>query len=123
MTQGNDNNLLATLMQMVNENGLEAVTETFRILLNEAMKIERGQSLGAGLYERSEDRRGYANGYKPKTIDTRMGKLTISLRYLPLVFRNEPFQKSHSLLVFCTQPAMFFQPSLVFSTSLHREPY
>jgi len=27
-------------MQMVNENGLEAVTDTFRILLNEAMKIE-----------------------------------------------------------------------------------
>jgi len=31
---------------MVNENGLEAIVETFRILLNEAMKIERGQSLG-----------------------------------------------------------------------------
>ena len=54
MTQGNENNLLATLMQMVNEDGLEAVAETFRILLNEAMKIERDQSLGAGLYERTD---------------------------------------------------------------------
>ncbi|MFZ2148752.1 MAG: transposase [Sedimentisphaerales bacterium] len=52
---------------MVNENGVEAVTETFRILLNEAMKIERDRALGAGLYERSENRRGYANGYKAKT--------------------------------------------------------
>jgi len=79
MTQEKDNSLLASLMQMVNENGLEAVTETFRILLNEAMKIERDQTLGAGLYERSEDRRGYANGYKPKSIDTRMGKLTVNV--------------------------------------------
>ena len=79
MTQEKDNSLLASLMQMVNENGLEAVTETFRILLNEAMKIERDQTLGAGLYERYEDRRGYANGYKPKSIDTRMGKLTVNV--------------------------------------------
>jgi len=34
MTQEKENNLLASLMQMVNENGLEAVAETFRILLN-----------------------------------------------------------------------------------------
>jgi putative transposase len=79
MTQVKENNLLASLMQMVNENGIEAVTETFRILLNEAMKIEREQALGAGLYERSEDRRGYANGYKAKTIDTRMGKLMVDV--------------------------------------------
>lgn len=79
MTQVKENNLLASLMQMVNENGIEAVTETFRILLNEAMKIERDQALGAGLYERSEDRRGYANGYKAKTIGTRMGKLLVNV--------------------------------------------
>jgi putative transposase len=79
MTQVKENNLLASLMQMVNENGIEAVTQTFRILLNEAMKIEREQALGARLYERSEDRRGYANGYKAKTIDTRMGKLMVEV--------------------------------------------
>jgi len=79
MTQGKDNNLLATLMQMVNENGLGAVAETIRILLNEAMKIERDQSLGAGLYERTDNRQGYANGYKPKTLDTRVGKLLVNV--------------------------------------------
>jgi len=79
MAQGKDNNLLASLMQMVNENGLESVAETFRILLNEAMKIERDQTLGACLYERTENRQGYANGYKPKTIDTRMGKLMVNV--------------------------------------------
>jgi transposase-like protein len=66
-------------MELVNQNGLEAVTDTLRILFNEAMKIERDQVLGAGLYERSENRKGYANGYKPKTIDTRMGKIAVSV--------------------------------------------
>jgi transposase-like protein len=66
-------------MELVNQNGLEAVTDTLRILFNEAMKIERDQVLGAGLYERSENRKGYANGYKPKTLDTRMGKIAVSV--------------------------------------------
>ena len=79
MTQQKNDNLLASLMQMINENGLEAVAETFRILLNEAMKVERDQSLGAGLYERTDNRQGYANGYKPKTVDTRMGKLMVNV--------------------------------------------
>lgn len=73
--------LLATLMELINQSGLEAVTDTLRILFNEAIKIEREQVLGAGLYERSENRKGYANGYKPKTLETRMGKMTVSVRF------------------------------------------
>jgi len=91
MTQEKENNLLASLMQMVNENGLEAVAETFRILLNEAMKIERDQSLGAGLYERTDNRQGYANGYKPKSVDTRMGRLMVNV---PQVRGGLPKRKS-----------------------------
>lgn len=30
-------------------------------------------------YERSKDRRGYANGYKPKTGSTRVGKVTFAI--------------------------------------------
>lgn len=78
MTRERENNLLASLMQIVNENGLEAVAETFRILLNEAMKLERDQTIGAGLYERTDSGQGYANGYKPKTVGTRMGKLIVN---------------------------------------------
>jgi len=79
MTREKENNLLASLMQMVNDNGIDAVTETFRILLNEAMKIERDNVLGAGLYERTKSRKGYANGYKPRNIDTRMGRLAVDV--------------------------------------------
>jgi transposase-like protein len=79
MTQGKNDNLLANLMELINENGLEAVTETFRILLNEAMKIERDQALGAAPYERTDNRLGYANGYKSRGVDTRMGKLVVDV--------------------------------------------
>ena len=79
MTQEKENNLFASLMQMVYHNGLGAVTQTFHILLHEAMKIERDQTLGAGLYERTDNRQGYANGYKPKGVDTRMGKLSVNV--------------------------------------------
>jgi transposase-like protein len=43
------------------------------------MKIERTHALNAEPYERSEARRGYANGYKPKTLDTRMGRITVNV--------------------------------------------
>jgi len=79
MAHQNNDNLLARLMEIINENGIEAVTESFRMLLNEAMKIEREQVLGAGLYERSDARRGYANGYKPRTVDTRMGRFSVDV--------------------------------------------
>jgi transposase len=35
--------------------------------------------LGAGSYERTPGRRGQANGYKPKTVATRMGKVTMGI--------------------------------------------
>ena len=42
------------------------------------MQIERERFLGAGRYERTPGRQGYANGYKPKRIDTPAG--TVSVR-------------------------------------------
>ena len=61
------------------EHGLEGAGEALRILVNEAAKIERSQFLGAAPYERSERRRDYANGYKPKTVLTRLGELTFQV--------------------------------------------
>ncbi|NLK42014.1 MAG: hypothetical protein GX298_08175, partial [Planctomycetes bacterium] len=60
-------------------NGFDGFTDVMRILLNEAMKIERDHALGAGPYERSAARKGHANGYKPKTVDTRMGRVTVDM--------------------------------------------
>src|SRR5947209_3956475 len=43
------------------------------------MKLERSAALGAGPYQRTEHRTGYANGYKPKTLHTRLGPLTVEV--------------------------------------------
>ena len=47
--------------------------------LNTAMEAERQQFLGASRYERTDERRGYANGYKPKTVKTRVGSLEFNV--------------------------------------------
>lgn len=79
MAHRNNNNKLDVVMELLIENGFEGFADVLRILLNEAMKIERDQALGAGWYERTDTRRGYANGYKPKTVDTRIGKLMVDV--------------------------------------------
>jgi putative transposase len=50
-----------------------------RVLINQAMQVERSKYLQAGEYERTEDRKGHANGYKPKTVRTRMGEITFAV--------------------------------------------
>ena len=48
-------------------------------LMNVAMKLEREQFLGAAHYERGPGRRGYANGFKSKNIDTQAGTLRLDI--------------------------------------------
>lgn len=59
--------------------GTEGVKPVLELLFNAAMKLEREQYLGAGAHERSEERKGYANGYKPKALQTRMGALDLAV--------------------------------------------
>jgi transposase-like protein len=59
--------------------GLDGAGEALRILVNEASKIERAHHLNAQPYERSDGRSGYANGFKPKTVMTRLGEITFDI--------------------------------------------
>jgi len=77
MTRQTDGNTIETVMELLIENGFDGLADCMRILLHEAMKIERNHALGAGPYERSDARKGHANGCKPKTVDTRLGRLTV----------------------------------------------
>jgi putative transposase len=43
------------------------------------MQAERTKHLQAGEYERTESRQGHANGYKPKTVKTRVGEVTFAI--------------------------------------------
>jgi putative transposase len=70
---------LEEMITIVNKNGFEGMTEIFQLLLNQAMEVERSEVLKAKPYERSVDRRGYANGFKPKNIQTRMGSVDLRI--------------------------------------------
>jgi transposase-like protein len=74
-----ESKLIDSVMQLLSEHGLDYLSEAIRLLLNEAMKVERAHALGAQPYERSEERRGYANGFKPKSVQTRLGELTFAV--------------------------------------------
>ncbi len=67
------------LLEQVAEQGLEFLPELIRILVNTAMKAEREEHLGISPYERSEKRQGHANGFKPKTVTTRIVPITFDV--------------------------------------------
>jgi transposase-like protein len=79
MTREIECNVMNEVLELITEQGLDGMAEAYRILLNEAMKAERSSVLNAGAYERSPDRRGYANGFKPKTLATRSGSITVAV--------------------------------------------
>lgn len=79
MTRLDQSTALDQLVALVAQNGTDSMAAAFTTLLESAMKLEREQALGATAYERTEDRRGYANGFKPKTIDTRLGRLNLQV--------------------------------------------
>ena len=67
------------VMELLAEHGFDGMAQAMTVLLNEAMTLERTHALGAGPYQRSEHRTGYANGFKPKALQTRMGPLTVQV--------------------------------------------
>ena len=79
MTHAENSSAMTELMELLTTQGFEGMPAAMRILFNEAMKVERSKALGAGLYERVPERKGYANGFKPKTIATRMGPVLLDV--------------------------------------------
>ena len=74
-----ESTFLTEVVGILNEHGFDGVSRCVEILINEAMRIERNNALKAGPYERSENRKGYANGFKPKTVRSRIGNLTFEV--------------------------------------------
>ena len=70
---------LEQVLELLTDQGFDGMAQAMQTLFNEAMKIERSAVLGAQPYERSDERLGYANGYKPKTVHTRVGELALAV--------------------------------------------
>lgn len=71
--------LFGSIMEGLISEGPEIFREALERLFNEAMTIERSEFLGAGPYERTSERRGHSNGFKPKGYQTGVGKLELSI--------------------------------------------
>jgi putative transposase len=71
--------MFSALLERLIAEGPQAMTQVMTTLMNVAMRLEREQFLGAGHYERDADRRGFANGYKPKKVDTLAGTLRLDV--------------------------------------------
>jgi transposase-like protein len=46
-------------------------------ILNQVLEAQVSEQLQAGRYERSDERQGYRNGYRPRHLTTRVGTLTL----------------------------------------------
>lgn len=75
-----EDKLISSLMELMTEHGTDGMKEAMKLLLNEAMLLERQEALWVSKpYERSVARQGYANGFKPKVVKTRVGELELSI--------------------------------------------
>jgi transposase-like protein len=79
MTHQEDYTPSEKVTDLLAKNGWGAIPDLIRILINQAMQEERARYLQAEEYERTQDQKGYANGYKPKTVKTRVGEITFSV--------------------------------------------
>jgi transposase-like protein len=79
MTHQTESNPFDLMIQVLDKHGFEGLAHALEILFNEAMKIERSAVLGAQPYERTDERRGHANGFKPKRLATRVGRLNLQI--------------------------------------------
>ena len=57
-------------------NGLAKLVET---VLNQILEAQVAESVGAQRHERSEERQGYRNGYRARTLFTRVGPVTLQV--------------------------------------------
>lgn len=79
MTHAAESTAIDHVLQLLADEGFDGMAQALQLLLNEAMKLERSQTLGAAPYERTEARRGHANGFKPKTVHSRLGELQLQV--------------------------------------------
>lgn len=70
---------LDAVVQLLADHGFDGMAQAIELLMNEAMKLQRSEALGALPYQRTADRRGHSNGFKPKTVNSRLGKLELQV--------------------------------------------
>ena len=74
--------------------GQDGLAKLVEVVVNQILEAQVSEALGAERHERSEERQGYRNGYRARTLYTRVGPLT---RQVPQtregVFSTEVFKR------------------------------
>ena len=79
MTYQDHFTLPTELLEQVEEQGLDFLPELICVVVNTAMQSERQEYFGVGPYERSSESYGHSNGFKPKTVTTRVVPITFDV--------------------------------------------
>ncbi len=79
MTYQSDCILPPEILEQIALQGFDFLPELIRIVINAAMQAERQQYLKTATYKRTPDRRGNANGFKPKEVRTRLGEILLDI--------------------------------------------
>lgn len=74
-----DNTSIQSAIELVSAQGFDGVAEAIGIIINQAMLLERNKYLQAEPYQRTAERQGHANGFKPKTVRSRVGELDLQV--------------------------------------------
>lgn len=60
-------------------NGPDGLARLVELVLNQILEAQVSEALGADRHERSEERQGYRNGYRARTLYTRVGPVTLQV--------------------------------------------
>lgn len=100
-------------LTQIQENGAEDVMlEMLRIMMQTVLEEGITRHVGAQCHERTSERKGYRNGYKPRKVKTRMGTMDLSIPQARGIEPYEPFplakyqRTERALLVACAE--MYF---------------
>ena len=75
-----DDGILKDLMLGDGEKGYsDALRQLLERVFNAVLNAEAESQIGAGLYERSEERQTYRNGYRTRGLTTRIGSLVLHI--------------------------------------------
>ena len=74
-----DNTSIQSAIELVSTQGFDGIAEAVGIIINQAMLLERNKYLQAEPYQRTAERQGYANGFKPKAVRSRVGELDLQV--------------------------------------------
>lgn len=65
-----------TVLQRLFSSGDGQLAHLLEAVLNQVLEAQMAEQLKAERYERTEERQGHRNGYKPRQLTTRVGRLT-----------------------------------------------